>query len=469
MSRPAKGPVPYLRNHRWWARWADGRGGKVAKALTDFHGQALLKGGASSHEVYAAAAREYHAWHSAGVGAAVASPATQSGKPYTVGCLTTCYVNAHKLEWSFKTVSCYQKPMERFEHFFGTTTLAQSITPPMADSYKIWLSEIEYSAGQTLAPCTVKNNLSVAFSLMEYAFDMEMITRNPFKRIKRIHALPVREKDPFSPDEIRKILTTAREHYPQFYPVVVLICVTGQRPGAIPLVRVKDYDPHTRTLTLRDEDSKQNKGNSYPLPDLIAEVFDRHTAGRAPNERMFLNRNNGPLNAKTFDPPDRGSKSIPPGRTWYHLLNRADVRPRCISNLRKALVTNMYHNGTPLEEIVQVTGHSERVAREHYLKHCPEKKRQTINKAMTLYFAQPPQQVSATFADSGALENGNSGFAFNQMSVDKMMMLYWYGQALWPWGLLSSVKIEPHTIRTFTIPAKRVTMTTHLNRIETGV
>lgn len=98
MSRSAKGPVPYLRKTRWWVRWADGRGGKVALALTDSHGQPLLQGVANPAEIYSAVAREYHAWHSAraGGGAGAGSPVGKYAKAFTVGELTACYVNAHK-------------------------------------------------------------------------------------------------------------------------------------------------------------------------------------------------------------------------------------------------------------------------------------------------------------------------------------------------------------------------------------
>lgn len=356
--------------------------------------------------------------------------------------------------------------MERFERFFGIKTPAQSISPQMAEHYKIWLSEIEHPSGRHLASSTVNNNLNFACSLMEYGFDMEMISRNPFKRLTRIQATPVREKDPFSPEEANRILTTAREHYPRFYPVVLLVTLTGQRPGAIPFVLVKDYDPRTRTLTLRNEISKQNKGNSYPLPDPLAEVFDQQTAGRNPDERMFLNKASRPLNAKTFDVPDRGSQSIPSGRTWYHLLDRAGVRPRGISNLRKALVTNLYHHGVPLNEIVEITGHSERVAREHYLKNCPEKKRQTINKAMALYFSQPPGQLPATPVEATCFEGRTSSLSFSPMDLENAVILCWFGQAFWSWVTMVSVSREYRSSRRFSIPAKRVTISTHVDHVK---
>ena len=447
MARTATGPKTYLRSARWWAWWADGAGGKISRSLRDTHGNDLRKGAAQS-DVYLAAAREFELWRSVPEGA---GDLRQPTGTFTVGMLMDQYVQSQKSTWTTKTVQAYKVPILRFKKYFGTARLATSITPNCVEGYKVWLTREKSPAGNPLSGRTVNNNIRFASSVMEYAFAMEIISRNPFNRVKLLQAKPVRENDPFTPKEVACILTTAKEHYPQFYPVVLLVSITGQRPGAIPFMRVKHYDAKNQTLLVNDEISKRQKGNLYALTGEAAAVFDRHTQGRSPEELLFLSKDNKPLSEKTFDTPDRSSKTIPPSRTWYHLLDKAGVRPRGISNLRKGLVTNMAKDGAHMDHIVMVTGHSKDVARDHYLKKDLGTQRDTIARALSLYLPQSAQSVkqvaiepsiglaakpSAVPAEMTPIESrpgagisvAANGIQISPKDADRMLKWYWLAQ-----------------------------------------
>lgn len=380
MARTATGPKTYMRSARWWAWWA-----KISRSLSDNQGNALRKG-AKQTDVYLAAAREYELWR----GAPDESQKSK-GQPtetFTVRMLMDQYVQSQQSTWTYKTVQAYKVPIQRFNKYFGSTRLAKFITPNCVEGYKVWLTKEKSPTGKPLSGRTVNNNIRFTSSVMEYAFDMEIIPRNPFNRVKLLQAKPVRENDPFTPEEVARILSTAKAHYAHFYPVVLLVSITGQRPGAIPFMQVKHYDSRNKTLLVNDEISKRQKGNLYALTGEAVAVFDRHTLGRDQDEHLFLSKEGKPLSEKTFDTPDLSSRSIPPSRTWYHLLDRACVRARGISNLRKALVTKMAKDGAHMDHIVMVTGHSKEVARDHYLKKDLATQRETIARALSLYLPE---------------------------------------------------------------------------------
>src|SRR5690606_3322291 len=109
------------------------------------------------------------------------------------------------------------------------------------------------------------------------------------------------------------------------------------------------------------------KAHSYTLPQACANILDALTAGRDAEEPLFTRPDGTPLNIKAFDPPNKGSKRIPPSRTWHRLMVAAGVRVRRFHNIRGAGVTNLAALNVSMELIAEVTGQTVAVAREHYL------------------------------------------------------------------------------------------------------
>jgi integrase len=280
--------------------------------------------------------------------------------------------------------------MKIIEQYFGTSTPMDDVSVEAAEDFKLWLSSHGKEDGTGLATRSVNNVIDFARSIFRYAQRMGWLSGNVFEFVKPRRAMPVYAPDPFTPEEVEAILSTARSEsdLSWFYPVVLCAALTGCRRGALPQMLVSDYDPERKQLALRGEIAKQGRPFCYAVPDVLANELSVLVKGREPDDSLFIDRQGKPLNIKAFDTPDRNAKKIPPCRTWYRLLQRASLRPRGIHNLRRAAVSNLAEADVTMDKIVAVTGQSVDVARNLYLRIDRETQRNTMEKLAALYRQQ---------------------------------------------------------------------------------
>lgn len=360
----------------WYMWWSEG-GKKKWKRIEQPDGSFLPATASKAVAIRCAAAM---------FGAAVAEreaqaqplqePAPSSCPISTHDGLLDAYRSARGADWDNATIKQYENWMRDQRKFFGTVSV-HSIDLLRAEAFKGWLSTV-----RKLAARTVRERVAFARRVFQWAVDVGWLDRNPFRLVKPPKPRPVRDADPFTPDEVRRILGTCRESFPWFFPCVFTAALTGARRNVLIMLDVGDFDRNERMLRVRPEIAKHDKKHEYSLPEELFDVLCGCTQGRADDEPLFLTRAGNRMSSKTFDlHVDKTGTS----HLWRRLLKAAKVRPRGIHNMRAAVDTNLVVAGVPIDLATLVTGHSKEVAQRHYLRARIHTQRETIGRLVALY------------------------------------------------------------------------------------
>ncbi len=402
MPRKSKGWKVYWRGKAAWVWWPDGRGGKVRHRIADACGRKLMRQD-ETRTLNAAAAAMYEEWCRN-----IETIESGSERPLpsqvTVGYLTHEHAISHYNSWHKKTINAYILAYRNLEEYFNVDCRIASLTPLDCDKLSKWMARHGGRNGRPLSSRTVYNRITLLNTVFRWGIRMEIIEKNPFSALKPIEYEDTYKKRPFSPDETKRLLNTAMENFPYFYPVVLFLALTGSRRGVVPYMEVRDFDSKAGTLIARDEISKCKKGQIYHLPESICEALKMITEGREPNERLFRNEKGGRLTEKSFDLPANLKR---PGQSciWYRLLQAADVEYRGVHNLRRSAVSILAKSDATMEKITAVTGQTVEIARSHYLKIDPESQRQTMEKLSDIYAVEksltPQMNTALIDAKSG--------------------------------------------------------------------
>jgi integrase len=154
--------------------------------------------------------------------------------------------------------------------------------------------------------------------------------------------------------------------------------VTGARLGELVALNVRDYDPDNQTIYIRK--SKTGKARHVILAEDGAELFDRLTAGRAPDDIML--------------PAPDGSRWAKV-RVQYRLAKtceRAKVGHVNFHALRHVYCTLAIEGGAPLHVVAANTGHSVAILTKHY-SHLSDKYRREQIRAALPRFEAPKSNV----------------------------------------------------------------------------
>jgi len=176
--------------------------------------------------------------------------------------------------------------------------------------------------------------------------------RMPFQNIKQ---LKVRKADvqPFSLDEVRRILATVREDYRQYFTVRFF---TGMRTGEIDGLQWKYIDFERRLILVREtvvngEDEYTKTDGSQRDIQMSQAVFDalkiQEKATRSKSKYVFCNRDGKPLAHKNVT-----------NRVWYPLLRHLGIAPRRPYQCRHTAATLWLASGESPQWIAMQLGHT---------------------------------------------------------------------------------------------------------------
>jgi integrase len=291
--------------------------------------------------------------------------------------LADSYCAYKRHDWDRATVKQYENWLKDQAAFFRDDTDIRVVRTAEVETFKLWLV-----ANRVLAPRTVRERLAFGRRLFQWAVDIEWLERNPFRLVRPPKPRPVREADPFSPDEVQRILRAARDHLSWFFPCILTAALTGTRRNVLRMLDVGDFDPRERLLRVRPEIAKGDKRHEYAVPDELQTVLLEATADRGSGEPLFPTRSGRRMSDKTFDLfVDRGGHT----HAWRRLLAHAGVRARGVHNLRSAVDTNLVLSGMSLDLATLVTGHSRQIAQRHYLRSSRESQRDAISRLVSVY------------------------------------------------------------------------------------
>jgi integrase len=284
----------------------------------------------------------------------------EAGK--TLGQLTARFVDVRCHRWALSTVRRYEAYMSDLEEYFGIHTPIRAIK---LDSVEDWQRHLR--DGRNLSNGTINGIFELARSVFRYAAKLCWLEGNVFELVDDLPDEPIRRANPFTAEEVAKLIETARRDFALLFPAIVIAAVTGVRRAELCSFDCGDFEASTGILTLRAANSKTGRAQYFALPPQTRLVVAGLADGRDPDEPLLQTRSGHRMNPHSFDVYAVPPKQYP--RAWRRLLDAAGVVPRGIHNLRSAVVTNLVEDGFTLDQAVAVTGQTPRVAREHYLRH----------------------------------------------------------------------------------------------------
>lgn len=369
-------PTAYLRGNRYWARWLDEAGHKVRMPLRGTDGR-TLRSTAKRAVVLMALSEQYQQWMDNG-----ATKQARQEVPWTLDKLLTTFMQINSAEWDEKTRKAYWAHVADMKTFFSSDRLITSITSLEAVSFQQWLRESKrITTGTTpkngLSTISVNHRVSFARQVFQWAIDHDICPRNVFCRVKALRNQPVRNLQPFTTEEVRRLLHAAFRTVPWFYPCLAFMAVTGARRHSVLMLDVRDFDARCGIVTVRNEIAKQRRGHRYALPEPICSLLANVVRNREAAEPLFLSKNGRRLAEKVFDvKPYRKQSYVSP---WRRVLDAAGIPARGVHSLRASVVTNLVEADCSLDLATEVTGQSADVARRHYLRTQVESQRRTMS------------------------------------------------------------------------------------------
>jgi len=167
---------------------------------------------------------------------------------------------------------------------------------------------------------------------------------NPFEKLKSSNKKSEHEINPFTKEEVKRILDYAREHHLHYYPFLTFLFTTGCRTGEAIGLKWKHVNLENKTITIAESLSKvENRrvqketktGSTVVLPmnnslaDLIgSEWFDARST--APNSYVFVSPTGVAIN------PDNFRKRI-----WKPMLEKLGINYRPLYQTRHTVLSHI--------------------------------------------------------------------------------------------------------------------------------
>ncbi len=231
--------------------------------------------------------------------------------------------------------------------FFGSSRMDEIKTTDV----RIWVNR----QLARVKPKTVSEKLCVLRAMFRYAYEDEVINRNPVDLIR----LPEHEQpdvEPFTVDEVNLLINSANGWYRNYLAVSFY---TGIRVGEQLALKWSDIDMNNRVLHIRrsisqgDETSPKTKGSVRKIPifDVLwTYIQNQYTHTGLSNEYVFV--------VKTTGAPFYDATSIR-DNYWLPLIKRVGIPHRQQKNTRHTFAVQMLNSGTMrITDISRLMGHT---------------------------------------------------------------------------------------------------------------
>ena len=151
-------------------------------------------------------------------------------------------------------------------------------------------------------------------------------------------------------DDRRSLLCSASD---EVAPFVRALCVLPLRPGAIAGLRVCDFEPRTRTLTIGKD--KSGRPRQIAVPPEVAEFLMQHCAGKLGEAFLFTRSKGAPWDKDAWKGPIKNAviaAKLPIAVSAY--------------TLRHSVITDLIREGVPVLTVAQLSGTSVSMIERHY-------------------------------------------------------------------------------------------------------
>lgn len=208
---------------------------------------------------------------------------------------------------------------------------------------------------EKVVPKTVSEKLTILRAIFRYAFEDELINRNPVDAIR----LPKRAQpdiEPFSSEEVTMMIAGADGWYRNY---LALAFHTGMRIGEILALKWSDIDMSKRKIHVRrsismgDETTPKTLGSVRQIPifdTLWSYIQDQFCHTGLAGEYIFVSKHTGTAFNDATSLRDT---------YWLALLKRLGIPHRQQKNTRHTFAVHMLNSGTmKITDISRLMGHN---------------------------------------------------------------------------------------------------------------
>jgi len=209
-----------------------------------------------------------------------------------------------------------------------------------------WLKEQQTARGWTAT--TVNHTITALKVLLNFAFDEEMLDKNPLARLKKINA-PQRLPAPYSDDEVQRLLQACGGNYNGLRDKTILVVLldTGLRMGEAAALQLADVDLTAMRLHVRH--GKGDKARVVPFSAVTRRMLLKWLSRRTADARepaLWTTSVGTPMTANALD------------LAHTRIAMRAGVPGATLHRWRHTFATRWLQAGGSLTLLQAILGHA---------------------------------------------------------------------------------------------------------------
>jgi len=276
---------------------------------------------------------------------------SKENKSLTFGQLADTFLNSHcKVHCSLATQNKYESMNKvHVKPYLGEKKLS-NIKPV---DINIFMAHLQ-SEEKNLSEKSINHILGYISTVLNFGVSNDIINKNPCSRIKKLR-LPHREKNFLDSKQVKELLSSCKEHSPQFYPILYTAIFTGLRKGEISALTWHDIDfkakkIHVNKSIYKNVLQKPKTSHSIRKVDMIdslAEVLKEHKENSKLGEYVFWGQNGTPLS---------GDATL-----WRHfnsIITKCGLKDISFHSCRHTYGALLIAKNVPIKYIQRQLGHS---------------------------------------------------------------------------------------------------------------
>jgi len=263
-----------------------------------------------------------------------------------------------------RTVRNYEQALKHIVRRFGKVPAEDITRPAVRDFIEGLVVEGK------LARRTIQNIAAVMSSCLGYGVEMEILPTNVAVKLKKLAKPegPGKGVRALGLEEIRALLSAAREHTPpSFHVFLMCAATTGMRAGEMRALRWSDVDLNEGCIvvsrsaadSVRDPDgpTKGGKARTVYMPEELRKVLVEHRR-RLPEEA--LKKRWGGVPEYVFPSTEGGKMNKCSYRRWIEkAAEKAGIERTRLHNLRHSAISLLLNSGADPFAVQKLAGHSD--------------------------------------------------------------------------------------------------------------
>jgi integrase len=195
--------------------------------------------------------------------------------------------------------------------------------------------------GTTRSEASTNRIITIVRAAFNFGIDAEYVDKNPITKAKFPKGEEKARDRYLTSDEQARLLKAIREHRPYLLPFIRYNLAIPCRKSELIKAKKEQYNPFTNTIYIPD--SKADIPINKPVPPEMRDYFRN-----IPSDCPYL-----------FYRQTKQGKFYPLGdlrKAWAYCLEKAEITDAHIHDLRHVSATELYSNGIPEREIMDIAG-----------------------------------------------------------------------------------------------------------------